>query len=259
MNCEDLNCSLSRNEPLTADAVNHLETCPKCRGLASALATIDTLRQPDNVPDAKRLVWVNEQIRASLHPVRALPSDRKMVGLALVVFVAFSMAVAAGFGYYGLLRMNGIQRIWYCGILIVLAWLLSFSVIRQIVPGSKRRWDSVTLLLLSIASLSSLVLLLFGSGDESHFVHFGVPCLLLGLFSAMLGGLVAFLFLRKGYAVTPIEAGSIAGCLAGLAGVAVLALHCPRFGAAHIVVWHLSGLVIACIGGAIASRWWAAD
>jgi len=256
VNCETLNSCLSRNEPLSAEAVSHLETCPKCRGLASALAMINAMKQPDNAPDPKRLAQINEQIRASLRRVRPLPSDGKMLGIALVAFVAFSLAIASVFGYYGLIQMSGVQRIWYYTTLIVLALLLSFSAIQQIVPGSKGHWNPLALVLLSLSAPSLLVLALFGTGDKSHFVHFGIPCLELGLLSAALGGLVAFLLIRKGYAVTPIDAGAIVGCLAGLAGVAVLALHCPRFEAAHVIVWHLGALVIASVTGAMAARWW---
>jgi hypothetical protein len=178
-----------------------------------------------------------------------------MLSIALVVFVTFSLAVAFAFGYYGLMRMSSLQRICYCTTIIALAFLLSFSTIQQIVPGSKNHWNPVFLILLSLILPSLLVLILFGTGDQSHFVHFGIPCLEIGLLSAALGGLVAFFLVRNGYAVTPIEAGTVTGCLAGLAGVAVLALHCPRFDAAHIIVWHLGALVIASFAGTIAARW----
>jgi hypothetical protein len=256
VNCEVLDSCLSRNEPLSADAVTHLETCPRCRGLASALETINAIKQPANAPDPRRLVRVNEQIGASMRRVRPLPSDGKMLGIVLLVFVAFSLAVASVFGYYGLMRMSGVQRVWYFMTLIVLALVLSSSAIQQIVPGSKRHWNPLILVLVSLTAPSLLVLGLFGIGDESHFVHFGIPCLEVGLLSAALGGFVAFLLIRNGYAVTPIEAGAITGCLAGLAGVAVLALHCPRFEAAHVIVWHLGALVIASLAGAVAARWW---
>jgi hypothetical protein len=181
-----------------------------------------------------------------------------MVGIALVVFVAFSLAVAFAFGYYGFMRMSSFQRICYCTTIVVLAFLLSFSTIQQIVPGSKKHWNPLAPILLSLILPSLLVLILFGTGDQTRFVHFGIPCLQLGLLSAALGGLVAFFLIRKGYAVTPIEAGAVTGCLAGLAGVAVLALHCPRFEAAHIIVWHLGALMIASFAGTIAARWWRA-
>jgi hypothetical protein len=216
------------------------------------------MKQPGNVPDANRLARINEQIRASLHPIRPLPSDGKMLGIALVVFVAFSLAVAFAFGYYGLMRMTSIQRICYCTTIIVLAFLLSFSIIQQIVPGSKKHWNPVVLILVSLILPSLLVLILFGTGDQSRFVHFGIPCLEIGLLSAALAGLVAFLLIRNGYAVTPSGTGAVTGCLAGLAGVAVLVLHCPRFEAAHIIVWHLGALVIASFAGTISARWWRA-
>jgi hypothetical protein len=256
VNCENLSRLLSQNEPLSADALRHRETCPTCRGLASALAKIDEMKQPGNAPRANRLARINEQIRASLDPVRPLPSDGKMVGIALVVFVAFSLAVAFAFGCYGLMRMTSIQRICYCTTIIVLAFLLSFSTIQQIMPGSKKHWNPLVLISLSLILPSLLVLILFGTGDQSGFVHFGIPCLGIGLLSAALGGLVAFFLIWEGYAVTPIEAGAVTGCLAGLAGVAVLALHCPRFEAAHVIVWHLGALLIASFAGSIAARWW---
>jgi hypothetical protein len=53
--------------------------------------------------------------------------------------------------------------------------------------------------------------------------------------------------LRRRFAIHRASAGLIAGTLGGRAGVGLLALHCPNFQAAHILVWHRRGSGQRCL------------
>ena len=73
-----------------------------------------------------------------------------------------------------------------------------------------------------------------------------------GCACAFLGGVLFSLILKKSFFSSPLAAATSIGFFAGLAGVAVLALHCPVQSVPHIVVWHMTVLGIGAAGGAIA-------
>jgi hypothetical protein len=101
--------------------------------------------------------------------------------------------------------------------------------------------------------LCAVIAALFPDIDLTHFARHGMPCLRLGLICAAGSALLAFGLLRKGYAGSPWQFTLTASCLCGLVGVMVLALHCQRLDAAHILVWHLGTIGTSAAVGAAAS------
>jgi hypothetical protein len=75
--------------------------------------------------------------------------------------------------------------------------------------------------------------------------------LLHALPAAVLGGWLV----RRGYVLHPVRAGLLAGTFAGLAGLAMLELHCTNFEAAHVLVWHTLVVPVSATAGALAG--WA--
>lgn len=80
----------------------------------------------------------------------------------------------------------------------------------------------------------------------------------IGLISVPL--FVAGLLALKGLAPTrPAAAGAAVGALAGGAGAAIYALHCPETGAPFLAVWYLAGMLLPVLAGAAAGprllRW----
>jgi hypothetical protein len=113
------------------------------------------------------------------------------------------------------------------------------------VPGSRRRFSSSRLLAIVGLSLAAVLALCFRDYQTTRFIHAGLVCLAIGLLHATVAGLLAWLVLRRGFAVDAISAGLAAGTLAGLTGVTMLELHCPNFQAAHILTWHLGVLLLS--------------
>lgn len=68
---------------------------------------------------------------------------------------------------------------------------------------------------------------------------------------------VGLLWALKGLAPTrPTLAGATAGWVAGAAGAAVYALHCPEMEAPFLAVWYVLGMAAAAALGAAAGRIW---
>jgi hypothetical protein len=84
-----------------------------------------------------------------------------------------------------------------------------------------------------------------------NFVAQGIPCLKAGLLHAIPVAIIAWWILRRGFAVNSLAAGVAIGTLSGLAGVAMLELHCPNFETPHILVWHTAVLALSGAAGAL--------
>jgi hypothetical protein len=245
MNCDDIREDLASGRPIGPGAAEHLRTCRGCRNFLAALSASDAM------PDRERLARLSARLTGSLKPVRPLPSDGRMITLGVVLFLAVACLATIPTGFSGYHLLSTSQKLIYYAGICILALLFSISLTEQIVPGSKRRLNPAIPITASVLLLVAIVTMLFPGIDTDHFVKRGVPCLILGLIAAAVSSVLAYVFVRRGYSVSPWLTAATTGCFAGLGGFAVLALHCPQHNAAHILVWHLSALVISGLAGAL--------
>lgn len=212
---------------------------------------VQALTLPEAHLDRERIDQFQKLITGSLRPVRTLPSDRTLVWKLLAFFTAFSLLAAIPVGYKGFHVLNEYQRFAYYGLILLCAACFSITTVQEMIPGSKRRASPGWTIAAATLSLAVLVSVLFHNFDLDRFVALGIPCLRLGCICALAGGALSWLILRKGFFTSPVAAGVTVGFFAGLAGVAVLALHCPIQNSAHIIVWHLGPMALGGVGGAI--------
>ena len=218
----------------------------------------DVLKKAAPAPqdlDPLVLKGIGDSIKPSLRPVRPLqPVWLMVVGLVLVC-TAVSLAGAARIGFFGVAKMNPLERSLVFPALGLLACLAAVSFVHQMIPASRLRFSPGTLLALSSVALLAVFAELFRDYHTDHFFSAGIACLLIGLLHAIPAGLLSWLMLRRGFAVNPASAGLVAGTLGGLAGVGMLELHCPNLQAAHILVWHTAVVpVSAALGALLATR-----
>jgi hypothetical protein len=246
MNCNELKELLSEGRPLNGAAMDHLVSCAACR------AMVESITLPETDPGTERINHIERLITASLKPVRPLPSNRTLIWNLLALFTAFSLIAAIPVGYNGFHVLTPFQRLAYYTMIFLFAMGFSANTVQQMIPGSSRTANPRWLIVGCLLSLVLLVALLFQKFDLDRFVRLGIPCLRLGSICALIGGGLFWFVVRKGFFTSPIEASTTVGFFAGLAGVAVLALHCPIENPAHIIVWHLGAAVLGAFGGALA-------
>lgn len=192
--------------------------------------------------------------RASLHAVRPLPPTWILSGALFLVVASIALAGAARAGFYGIEKMGLGQRALIFSTLSVLAWVTAAKFVHEMIPGSRRWLSSSALLGMISAALLGVFALLFRDHQTDHFFSAGIVCLLVGFLFAIPAGLLSWLVLRRGFAVSPVSAGLAAGTLAGLAGVGMLELHCENFQAAHVLVWHTAVVPLSAVAGALLAR-----
>lgn len=213
-----------------------------------------TAQAPHDV-DPTLLDRVANSIGSSLRPVRPLPPVWVLTGALILICVAVALGGAARAGFYGIQRMSDLERALIFPALGILVWLAASACVKEMIPGSRHRVASGTLLGTGCLSLLVVFAALFHDYRTVEFVSAGVVCLVVGLLIATPAALLSWLLLRRGFAVNPVAAGLAGGTLAGLAGVVMLELHCANFEALHIMVWHTAVIpVSAAIGALLAWR-----
>jgi hypothetical protein len=201
--------------------------------------------------DPLMLKRIADSIRPSLRPVQPLPPVWLMaLGLVLVCAVV-ALGGAAHAGFFGVAKMNLLERMLVFPALGILACLAAVSFVHQMIPASRLRVSPGALLALSSVCLLAVFADLFRDYHIDHFLSVGIACLLTGVLYAIPAGLLGWLLLRRGFAVNPASAGLAAGTLGGMAGVSMLELHCPNFQAAHILIWHTAVVPVSAALGAL--------
>jgi hypothetical protein len=215
---------------------------------------IDKLLSDYRAPQGPRsdtLKRIADSIAGSVRPVRRLPPRWMLMGGVVLVCATVALGGAAGLGFSGIARMTLLERVFVFSVLGMLVLAAANELVSAIVPGSIRRFSSGGLLTVAGVGLGTVLALCFRDYHTTRFIHAGLVCLAIGLLHAVCAGLLGWLVVRRGFAVDAVAAGMAAGTTAGLAGVAMLELHCANFQATHVLVWHLGVLVVSAALGAL--------
>jgi hypothetical protein len=255
MNCENINRAIieGSTSPLTPEAGEHLRTCAKCRELVGALK----LAVPTDLPSSAVFREIERGLVADLRPVRPIAPKRYIFVSLMAIFIVVAVLSLSRFRAFAIAAMTPLQTGAIFGALAISAGLLAYSLVNQMVPGSRYRFPpgkvplAVTILLMvSIAAL-------FPFYEERSF-WFGVwVCIRGGIPVAAFAAVPLWLVLRRGAILSPIMTATAMGLLAGLAGTTALEIHCPNLAAWHILASHLGVALIAAIVGLVVG--WAVE
>jgi len=179
---------------------------------------------------------------------------RLLISALVLICAGIAVAAAAVLGMHGVQKMNAAEVATIFPVLAALVSIAAAVSAAEMVPGSRRLVAPGVLLAIVCGALSAVFALLFHDYHAERFVAQGIPCLTTGLALALPVSIACWLVLRRGFAVHPAASGLARGVLAGLAGLAVLELHCPNFELAHVIVWHLGVPLVAGVAGAILLR-----
>jgi Negative regulator of sigma F len=214
-------------------------------------------RASEEIPpvEPELLQKIAHSMQSSLRPVRPLPPTWMLAAGLTLISAAVAGAAAAAIGFYGIEKMLPWQRVLIFSALGMMAWTWGAEFVRQLTPGSRRYLGAGTSFSIGTLMLIGVLALVFRDYHTDHFIAAGLACLRSGLLLAIPAALLSWLLLRRGFAVNTIAAGFAAGALAGVCGVAMLALHCANFQALHVIVWHTGVVPVSAAVGALAG--WA--
>ena len=193
----------------------------------------------------------SKALLAGLKPVHPLAAPWALALTFLLLFTAVAICAAWALGLGGIQALNPYQRAAIFPTLLIAAWLTAVASAREMRPagGFRLGWWALTFSLVVFPIAVSLV---FHNYSTQDFVPEGLPCLLLGLRVAIPAGLAIAWIMRRGFVLEWSAAGLTAGALSGLAGLAMLELHCPNPKAIHVMVWHGAVVLVgAALGFAL--------
>ncbi len=255
MTCSDVGMELSgaadktRSE-LSAEMRRHLDSCEHCRKVWEFLVGSS---EPDPA-ETEQHPEITHSITESLEPVTPVAGSRLLTLGFLLIFGLLSAAFVAWSGIRGTAAMGWAQFAGVLGIVGAAAFLLAYTLSREMVPGEKRLLTPARLFLVSLVPLFLTVFLLFpwesGNNPAPQSWHcFKAGC----MFSLPAAGLVV-LVLRRGVVLSLGVVGAGAGLLAGLVGVVVLHFACGIPNAPHIALSHLGVPLIGAVIGGLMGR-----
>ena len=250
MNCSDLDHALleideSVTAQLSPQAQEHLSGCRRCQELVHALSA----QLAAESPSPATLHQIEQRIVADLRPVRPLAPAGYLFAAFAGIFV---LVVAFGvyrIGAFALAVMSPLQASVMLGALATSAGLLAYSLVHQMVPGSRQRISPRLLPVSIIISLMVVMAVLFQFQHERNFWANGWSCIRAGTPIGFLTAVPFWLVLRRGTVLSPRLTGAATGLFAGLAGTAALEFHCPNLDAWHILVSHLGVAVLGALVG----------
>lgn len=203
---------------------------------------------------ADQLQRIEAAIVAGLKPVRPLAPPAAYIAAFSGLFVAVcAVSCYAMAGQQGWDALTDLQRFLIFIPMIATVALLAFSTVRQMVPAARHSRSTATagagLFVLMVAIMAAV----FRPIHESAFVSTGLVCFRTGMLFAIPTAFLFSLLLTRGAGLSPALTGATAGGLAGLAGLAVLEIHCPNLDLYHIFTWHISVVLLCAILGLLFS------
>ena len=247
MNCHDVDRALSQGSPLPLQAEEHAGTCNRCQQLLSALNS----SVPVDPPSPAALRKIAESLADNLRPVRPLAPARYFVGAFVGIFVSIVALSVYRLGAFAIAVMTPLQTTAILSTLAIGTGLLVYSLVNQMVPGSRHR-ISPALLAVGITILVAMVMaVLFQVQQEENFWGNAWVCIQAGTLVGALAAVPFWLVLRRGAILSPRMTGAAAGLLAGLAGTSMLEIHCPNLDAWHILLSHLGPAILCALAGLV--------
>ena len=250
MNCRDVERSLIEHEKpgaarVSAHVQKHVLTCKRCGEFMRAL-------NPSIMADAPApeiLRRLEDTLTTGLRPVRPLAPARYFYAAFVVIFILIVAAGVYHLGASGISAMSPGQSIAILCALSASAWLLVYSLVHQMAPGSQHRISPTRLPTAVIGLLALLMAGLFQFQPERDFWGSGLACLRAGGPFALLAAVPFWLLLRRGAGLSPRVTGAAAGLLAGLVTTSAQEIYCPILDASHILTWHLGVALMGAVLG----------
>jgi hypothetical protein len=245
MNCKDVARALSEESRLPLHTHEHVSSCNRCQELVRALDSAI----PVDLPAQATLRQIAEGMTADLRPVRPMAPTRYFFGAFVGIFVSIVALGVYRLGALAIAVMTPLQGAAILSALTVSAGLLAYSLVHQMVPGSRHRISPRLLPVGITISLVIAIAVLFQFQHERDFWGNAWACIRAGTPIGVLVAVPFWLVLRRGAILSPSMTGAATGLLAGLAGASVLEIHCPNLNAWHILASHLGVAILCTLAG----------
>lgn len=243
MNCKEARWLLATSA--SAEALPHLQTCAECQVWRSSRVAESAHISPEL--EEKIVRALNEDLR----PVRPVRSN----WLSSVLLLSGSAGViGSGILALGLRGWDstGLALRAYLGATIALGLAMgAYLLPRLVVPGELLRIRLfMPVMLVCFAALAAVSF--YPARMYPGFARAVLTCVSIGLVASLITASISYATLRRGFVVSPIWTGAVAGTFSGLSGLAVLSAFCPHLDFGHYLIGHAGMLLLGTAAGAFA-------
>jgi hypothetical protein len=202
-------------------------------------------------PSPATLRQIADGMATGLRPVRSVAPARYFFGAFVGIFVLIVAFGVYRMGAFEIAVMTPLQTAAILSALAVSTGLLPYSLVHQMIPGSRHRIPPRLLPVAITISLTIAMAVLFQFQHERNFWGNAWACIRAGTPFGVLAAVALWLMLRRGAILSPSVTGAATGLLAGLVGASVLEIHCPNLDASHILVSHLGVAILCALAGLV--------
>jgi hypothetical protein len=247
MTCKDVARALSEESRLPLPAQDHLRICNRCQELVRSLNS----PVPVDSPSPATLRRMAEGMATNLRPVRPVAPAPYFFGAFVGIFVSIVALGVYRLGAFAIAVMTPLQSAAILSALAISTATLAYSLVHQMVPGTRHRIPPRLLTLAVTISLTIAIAALFQFQHERNFWGNAWACIRAGTPIGVLASVPFWLMLRRGAILSPSMTGAATGLLAGLVGTSVLEIHCPNLDAWHILASHLGVAILCSLAGLV--------
>jgi Negative regulator of sigma F len=198
--------------------------------------------------DSRVVESVESVLLKDLRPVRPLAPVWSFSALLVGLFAFLAILSGSILGLHGIRVLSPSQIAWIFSALLGTGMMAAIASAREMRPASGVRFGYFVPIIANALFLIVFAALLTGYGMQ-NFVAEGIPCLVAGLSVSLPTAVAIALILRRGFILDWKKAGTVAGTLAGLAGLGMLELHCANLKAIHVIAWHVAVVVMSGSAG----------
>jgi hypothetical protein len=198
------------------------------------------------------------QLSADAGPVRRIASPATRLALwAVVLAVGTVLTVAEAWQGNRCVHLLEPSNLSIFLLNLLAIPFAAYSALQSAVPGSPRRGIGYRVALITaIAIAAPLVIRILAAHWSGHATELGaaLACAKVAAQKGAIPAAVLVLLLRRAHPLDPTRSGLLALLAAGLAGMALLHLHCPDGDPLHLLVGHWGAMAgIASLG--LAGGW----
>lgn len=207
--------------------------------------------QPEAAVSPELQHTLQNTLKPSLTPVKAVPSQGRLIFFFLLIFVAGAAGLTTVMDKTGLRLMTGVQIAIVSAILSCGGILFAIQLAGQMIPGSKQRMSLPVVLMLCAIGVAGGLAILFPWRTSNNFVADGWPCAAMELLTAAPAALVFWLLARRGALFASAGLGAALAGAAAFLTLIPLQFQCMFQQAPHLLLWHGGAALLVIALGAL--------
>lgn len=253
MNCNDVNRFLDHagnSSPIPAGVREHVANCPACQKLFTLFQNASAARM-EHAPAP-----FPEGLLDDLKPVHRLPASPMRMTIWLGAAAVVTALGVALWGLRGWKALNGIERLFAAGSIVVILFSAGYGLAVQMMPGARRQFSFFAAEIAAFLVFVATVAFSFHRRYSFPLPPVDRGCFINGLILSGIAVLFVLPRMRRGVWLDRCAVALNVGALVSAICLLVFVLYCPVLNFRHVFVAHLGAVgVVMAVSGIVGLMW----